>query len=165
MDIQKLSQTYTVRRLEPGDVEQIYNLSRGNTIFYQFHPPFVTRESIREDMRALPPGKEPQDKFYIGFFQQETLVAMMDLIRGYPAEGVMFIGLFMTDPAVQGQGVGSEIIHTCCEYWTKLGYETVRLGVDKGNPQSSAFWKKNGFKQIDSETEQYEMMERVLKKE
>ena len=42
----------------------------------------------------------------------------------------------------------------------QLGYQKIRLGVDKGNPQSFAFWSKNGF-QVTGETE-YIHMERVL---
>ena len=32
------------------------------------------------------------------------------------------------------------------EYLKTEGYKKIRLGVDKGNPQSFSFWKKNGFK-------------------
>lgn len=39
-------------------------------------------------------------------------------------------------------------------------FKKVRLGVDKGNPQSYSFWKKNGFYVI-SENE-YIVMEQLL---
>lgn len=39
--------------------------------------------------------------------------------------------------------------NTCMRYWDMnmklLGYRKVHLGVDKGNPQSYAFWVKNQF--------------------
>ena len=31
----------------------------------------------------------------------------------------------------------------------EAGYSSIRLGIDKGNPQSSRFWKKNGFRVMD----------------
>ena len=46
MEILKLSTKYKVRRLDEGDVDIIYNMSYPNAIFYQYHPPVVTRESI-----------------------------------------------------------------------------------------------------------------------
>ena len=55
MNIQFLSNRYTIRALLPQDAEMIYEVLKANTIFYQFHPPMVTVESILEDMEALPP--------------------------------------------------------------------------------------------------------------
>ena len=93
--ITQLSDTFEVRRLNAEDVDLIYTLSIENEIFYQYHPPFVTKESILKDMAALPPGKTLEDKFYLGFFDGEILTAVMDLILGYPTEDTGFIGLFM----------------------------------------------------------------------
>lgn len=155
-----MSNSYDVRRLRAEDLEQIYALSCGNEIFYQYHPPFVTRESILEDMEALPPEKGWEDKFYVGFFDSERLVAVMDLIRDFPKEGVAFVGLFMMEKKYQGRGVGSKIIGDCMDYLRELGFKTVQLGVDKGNPQSFAFWSKNGFVTIEEKI--YIRMEREL---
>lgn len=57
MNIEILSKRCSVRRLDQRDVDSIYALCRENTVFYQYHPPFVTRESILKDMTALPPEK------------------------------------------------------------------------------------------------------------
>lgn len=140
-----LSSKFTVRRLRTEDIDRIYELSSRNTIFYQYHPPFVTRESIQEDMRAFPPGMEEKDKYYIGFFEKELLVAVMDLILGYPAEEIAYIGLFMMNLNYQKKGIGSWIISECANCLKGFGFQKIYLGVDKGNPQSNAFWKKNGF--------------------
>ena len=90
----------------------------------------------------------------------------MDLIFDYPSDKVAYIGLFMVDPKFQGKGVGTRIIGECCSYWKSLKYQTVRLGVDKGNPQSSAFWEKNYFAETGEEhsngTYDYVLMERTL---
>ena len=139
MKIESLSSVFAVRRLTAEDIGLIYDLCRRNVIFYQYHPPLVTRESITEDMHALPPNKEAKDKYYIGFFENETLAAIMDLILGYPARDIAFIGLFMVNMEYQGKGVGSRIIAECVKYLQTSGFNKIRLGVD------SAFWKKNGF--------------------
>lgn len=159
-EISRLSTNYYVRKLKEDDLETIYQLSIGNRIFYEHHPPFVTRESILEDMKALPPGKEYEDKFYIGFFSENKLLAVMDLIQGFPRENVAFIGLFMMDRQYQGKGIGSQIIQECIQCLRESGFRTVQLGVDKGNPQSFAFWKKNGF--VPTSEDAYIRMEMVL---
>lgn len=158
--ISELSKTFHVRRLDKDDVERIYDLSCGNPIFYRYHPPFVTRESILDAMAALPPGKSYADKYYVGFFENESLVAIMDLILDYPAKEIAFIGLFMTNIQYQHRGVGSGMIGEAAAYLASSGYKKIRLGVDKGNPQSHAFWIKNRFRAISEDT--YILMEREI---
>ena len=160
MNIKLLSNTFDVRRLSIEDTDLIYNLSCKNIIFYQFHPPFVTRESIQEDIRALPVGKDYNDKYYIGFFEKETLVAIMDLILDYPTKDTAFIGLFMMDFEYQNKNIGSKIISECAKYLKILGFHKIRLGVDKENPQSNAFWKKNSF--VVADESEYILMELAL---
>ena len=69
----------------------------------------------------------------------------MDLVVDYPAENVAFFGLFMMDKSMQGKGAGSRIVSECAYFLKRNGYKKLRLAVDKGNPQSKAFWLKNGF--------------------
>lgn len=118
---------YQVRRLEHGDIEAVYGLCQSNPRFYEFHPPFVTRESILEDMKALPPGKTIADKYFMGFWKDGVLTAILDLIVNYPRDKVAFIGLFMTDAAFQKQGVGSGIIQELISALAAGGFEKVRL--------------------------------------
>lgn len=144
-DIGKLSKRYAVRRLTEADVDRIYTLSAANPMFYRYCPPNVTRESILHDMEALPPGMTYEDKYYIGYFEEERLIAVMDLILGYPNEETAFVGLFMMEKVSQGKGIGSAIVGECFAFLDSIGYRFVRLGFAKGNPQSEAFWVKNGF--------------------
>ena len=80
MEISSLSKFFVVRKLTINDVDTIYDMMSKNEIFYQYHPPFVTKESVVEDMEALPPNKSYDDKYYIGFFENDSLVAIMDLM-------------------------------------------------------------------------------------
>ncbi len=111
-------------------------------------------------MEALPSGKSYDDKYYVGFFENNILVANMDLILGYPTEETAWIGLLMTNVLYQNRGVGSGIVRDVCACLKQWGYQKVRVGVDKENPQSNSFWSKNGFRVI-SETE-YRIMELVI---
>ena len=139
------SQKYAVRPLTGWDVGEILALCAGNEQFYRYHPPLATRESILEDMTALPPGKCEADKHYFGFFDKETLVAVLDLIERYPQDDTAYIGFFMTKKERQGFGLGTELIGELLDELRQNKFRKVRLAVDRGNPQSRAFWEKNGF--------------------
>ena len=135
-----------VRRLTEADAAQVCcTLMQGNPLFYRYHPPQPTPESIRTDMTALPPGKAMEDKWFVGFYDGDCLIAVMDLILNYPAADTAFIGLFMTAHDRQGCGLGSRILRDCMARLAAAGYHRLRLAVDEGNPQSLAFWTKNGF--------------------
>ena len=98
-------------------------------------------------MAALPPGKTANDKFYLGYYDNDNLTAVMDLILGYPDEETAYVGFFMTDVSVQGKGVGSTIISDLSQFICSQGYSDIQLGWVKDNPQAEHFWHKNGFKE------------------
>lgn len=145
MNIQCLSQQFLVRYLNEDDLDLIYDLSSKNTTFYKFHPPFVTTQSIIDDMNALPPQKNKEDKYYVGFFDHQKLISILDCILAYPESDTAWIGLFMMNIEYQHQQIGSKIIQEIALYLKKLGYKKIKLGVDQGNTQSLSFWLKNHF--------------------
>lgn len=145
MDIASLSNRYFVRRMAADDIGEIYALCKNNALYYQYCPPFVKEQSIADDMKALPPHKEAFDKYYLGFYDEQKLIAVMDLILSYPDEKTAFIGFFMTDISVQNKGVGSNIIRDLCSRLKACGLTGIRLGWVKGNPHAEHFWRKNGF--------------------
>ena len=101
MNIQFLSNRYTIRDLLPQDAEMVCEVLKKNTIFYEYHPPMVTVESILEDMEALPPNKGYEDKHYVGFFREDTLAAVMDLIERYPNPETALLGFFAMNANLQ----------------------------------------------------------------
>lgn len=150
IDIQNFSNQYTVRQMEKHDVPKIYALCSKNGVYYQYCPPAVTKQSIIEDMHALPANKSFDAKYYLGYFDGDKLIAVMDLIMAYPDEKTALIGFFMIDIAIQNRGIGSEIIEDLCVYLKALGLSGLQLGWVKGNPQAEHFWYKNKFKAIGS---------------
>lgn len=148
MRIELFSKEYKVRILSNTDVDIIYELCSRNSLYYEYCPPYVTRKGILEDMKALPPGKSIHDKYYMGFFLDEELIAVMDFIDGYPEKEIAYIGFFMTDASIQQKGVGTSIIESMCKYLKNLGYGSVRLCWVKGNSQAEHFWIKNQFQPI-----------------
>ena len=106
----------------------------------------VSLDAAAEMLVALPPGKDYKDKFFLGIFDDGTLVGCIDLIRGYPSEFIACVGLLLIAEPYEGRGLGSrafeqvlEVVgdwHTC----TKL-----RLGILKTNEKAMYFWRKLGF--------------------
>ncbi len=167
MEIQKLSVEYEVRKLNDADIEKVYEVMQGNPQYFQYCPPMATAQSIADDMKALPPRTTYEDKYYVGYFMDGILVAVMDLILNFPNKETAFIGFFMMNKDFQGKGIGTEIFNECCFALKKEGYQFVRLGFAKGNTQSEAFWIKNGFARtgVEDKQEHYTVvvMEKQLK--
>lgn len=147
MDIEKLSTKYKVLKIKDDDIDEVFELCKNNPLYYEHYPPFVTHEIIRQEMIVLPDGKSLEDKYYIGFWDKDTLIAVMDLIDKYPNDDTVYVGFFMMNADFQGLGIGSSIIYDIVSY-LKTKYKYARLGYVKSNEQSKNFWLKNGFSKI-----------------
>lgn len=145
MNIQNLSNTYSVRTILDCHLKSVYILCKENVIYYEYCPPMVTIDSLKEEMTALPPGKSIEDKYFIGFWQGDVLIAIMDLVDGYPDKHTAYIGLFMMHKHHQGKGLGSNIIQEVQKKLKLWGYKNIELAYALGNEQSKRFWEKNGF--------------------
>ena len=73
----------------------------------------------------------------------------------------------MVDISCQGRGTGTQIIAQALEALAAQGMTKARLAIDEGNPQSCAFWLKNGFvltgERISNDIAAYLPMERPLR--
>ena len=165
LQIEKLSKQYRVNQLTDADVTTVYVLCKENPLYYEYCPPFVTEDSIRADMAALPPRKTMEDKYYLGFYEGESLVAVMDLILGFPNDETAFVGFFMMNKAYQGKGAGTKLMAEVYERLRESGFQFVRLCFAKGNPQSEHFWLKNGFVPTGVEAQNEGYIAVVLEKE
>ena len=161
LDTAQFSARFTVRPLTAADAEAAAALAAGNPLFYHYHPPAPTPESLRADMAALPPGKRAEDKYFAGYFDGGALIALLDMIADYPQPGTAHIGFFMLAAARQSCGLGSRLVQELLDALRAAGFRRVRLGTDIGNPQSAAFWTKNGFCPV-GETERYIIRGRPL---
>ena len=148
IDINKFSKNYNVRKLNYNDVEMIYSFCKSNTQYYEYCGKEPSIELIERDLEITPPDFPIEQKYYVGFFERDNLVAIMDLEDGYPDEDYAYIGFFMMNSELQGNGIGTQIISEIFEYLRKLGFRKCMLGIDKDNPQSNHFWKRNGFEVV-----------------
>lgn len=166
LKIENFSSNYHVRPITEQDVPTVYNLCLGNPVYYVHLKEEPSTERIIQDLGALPPKKTMADKFFVGFYMEDTLVAVMDLITEYPNPETAFIGWFIMNKAFQGQNIGTAIITEVLAYLKELGFHFVRLGCIKGNEPAKHFWTKNHFLPlgIEVEDEKYtiEVLQRTL---
>lgn len=152
LEINQLSSKYTVKKLVEEDIPNILMVCQGNSVYYKYYKSEPTNENIKDSMRALPSNKSIDDKYFVGFYNEDRLVAVLDLITGYPNEDVVYIGWFIMNKEFQGSGVGTAIIEDIILY-LKEDFSYVKLGYIKGNPQAENFWKKNKFRPVGNEVE------------
>ena len=94
----------------------------------------------------VPEGTPPESKHFVGFYDKDTnLVAILDLITGYPEGDDAFIGWFMVDARMQGQGIGAQIFADVRAAMKGQGFDYLSLGVIPENTEALAFWEKQGF--------------------
>lgn len=92
--ISQFSNQYDIRKMTEDDVDLIFELCMQNKQYYEFCQADMSREQIVNDLRITPPGKQLSDKYYVGYFLNGELMAIMDLIDSYPEDDIAFIGFY-----------------------------------------------------------------------
>ncbi len=145
LDIQALATEYDVRRITEADITDVYRLCKTNKRYYREMHSVPTRESLTEVISELPGDAGTENKFFVGFYDDDNLIAVMDLITDHPEKGSAFIGWFMVEGNMQGRGIGSGIFADVRAALKGMGYSRISLGAVKENEQAVAFWKAQGF--------------------
>ena len=104
-----------------------------------------TVESLTEIISRVPTGADSNDKFFVGFYHEEKLISVLELITGYPEKNDAFIGWFMVDGHLHRQGIGSQIFADVRAAMSAQGYDYLSLSCEKENEDAIAFWKSQGF--------------------
>ena len=75
LDITKITRDYTVKKLGEEDFPAILALYGGNPQYFEAMNQPVPTGGLEEDLAAVPDGKTLEDKYWLGFWREETLVA------------------------------------------------------------------------------------------
>lgn len=105
----------------------------------------ATRETAEEILGPLDPAYAPGVNHVWGIKRRGALIAVADLLDGYPAAGDWNIGLLLIDPEHRRQGVGSQFCKALMSWIASHGGSTVRLIVQQQNPGARSFWERQGF--------------------
>ena len=144
-DVQALGIGYDVRRLTEADISDVFALAKGNGRFYRTLGIRPSRARLTEIISDVPEGAGPHDKCIVGFYEGDELVAVLDLITGYPQQSEAFIGWFMVDAAMQRQGVGSQIFADVRAAMKAQGYSRLEVACPEASEPGMAFWEAQGF--------------------
>jgi len=109
IDVSRFSERYNVRVLTVRDMEDILWLMKNNELYFHYSGSECSPEQVMRDMTALPPGKSPTDKRYVGYYDRDYLVAVLDFVDGYPDSDTAYIGFFMLDHLSRGEGIGAAL--------------------------------------------------------
>lgn len=141
---------YAAARLSAGDVAELQQLhERCSGYFLLIEGGPVRPTSAREDMEALPPGKEAADKFLFEFRPEDgRLVGALELVRDYPGPGQWYIGLLTLDPDARGAGLGTRIYQAARAWIRAQGGHEIALAVLQQNTQAERFWRRHGFVEL-----------------
>lgn len=145
MNVTLTSLGYHVRPISDSDISLVLELYESNPLYFHYCPPFPSKETVKKDMVTIPEGLDKRHKHFLGIWKESNLIAILDLLEGFPNKNMVWIGLFMVHGLKQRNGLGTKIIDTVCEYLTNKGFKSIRLGYVKGNLQTEKFWKKNMF--------------------
>ncbi len=142
--ISDLTQRYQVDSMT-NHLEELAALYQENPQYFSSIGQEVPTENLWEDLVAVPAGKSSEDKCFLGFWDGDKLVAVLELVIDYPDENIAYVGLFMMSASRQRTGEGSRIMEEVFAWLRNDGYTWVELAYAYGNEQSENFWRKNGF--------------------
>ncbi|MGI6221919.1 MAG: GNAT family N-acetyltransferase [Coriobacteriales bacterium] len=146
LDVQSLGTSYDVRRITEADITAVFQLARRNRRYYRSLGIKPSMARLTEIISDIPDGTTETDKFFVGFYAEDgELVAVLDLICGHPEPDDAFIGWFMVEASLQGQGIGSQIFADIRASLKAQGYDHLELKCPKASEEARGFWKSQGF--------------------
>lgn len=144
MDLKKYF-TYDLKNLNEEDLSAIYDLCKKNKKYYEYIRINPTFDNVKEILNEVPPRSSLDKKNCIGFFIENKLIAILDLIEDYPNTDSCFIGLLIIDVDYQSKGIGKDIVNSLFEAIKENSYKRIELGAIEDNVDAIRFWNKMGF--------------------
>lgn len=138
---------FHVEKLDENNLNDIFCICQNNVYYYKCLKETPTIFSVKTILEEVPPNKNFNDKFVLGFFENNKLVAILDLVKDYPKSNNIFIGLFIIDVYYQNKGIGSKVIKRLINILKTIGVSECYLGVVDSNEKAYIFWKKQGFEE------------------
>ena len=142
---EKLSE-YRIVPINEINIEEAFKLMKTNTYFYsktQRHE--LTLDECIDDITALPPNTTLQQKFFIGIYLDDNLIAILDYVEGYPCTNIVYLGFFILHMDMHGKGLGKTFISTFLDSAKINKFEEVKLACYEANEIGYLFWSRMGF--------------------
>ena len=153
LNIETLSSDFKVKRIDEADISDVFNLSRSNNHYYHTINEKPSRKRLTEVISELPDGASDTQKHFVGFYDKDGLIAVLDLITGYPEKDDAFIGWFMVDASRHRQGIGSQLFADIRAAMKAQGYDHLSLKCNALSEEAITFWENQGFKKDNNESD------------
>ncbi len=75
-------------------------------------------------------------------------LGVLDLYLHHPEPGVAHVGLLLLREAVQGRGLGREVVEGLARALAAAGFTALRLSVGDENPGAREFWERLGAEPV-----------------
>lgn len=138
-----------VREITPDDVDVVQALIESDPGYTERITGYPPGPADAQSLLIMRPENLAEDaKVVLGAWEENELVAVVDLLRGCPNDSTAFIGLLEVHGNHQGRGVGATAYRLVAQYvgtsWPEV--RTLRLAVVDTNAATAAgFWIKQGF--------------------
>ncbi|MCT4632809.1 MAG: GNAT family N-acetyltransferase [Firmicutes bacterium] len=134
--------------LTDKNISEIQKLCENtNDYFIMENGKGTSKEEYKEILESLPPGSSMEDKYVFGYYNEDgKLVGLIDIIAGYPNEGIWMLGLLIIDSMERNKGYGEALYREVEKFVKDKGGKTIRIAVFEENKNAFVFWNKQGFK-------------------
>jgi ribosomal protein S18 acetylase RimI-like enzyme len=157
-----------LRAIEPDDVDAVQELIESDPGYTERITGYPPGSSDAQSLLMMRPEGIPEDaKVVLGAWKDDELVAVVDLLRGYPNESTAFIGLLEVHGKHQRRGYGAAAYGLVEQYvagtWPEV--EKLRLAVvDTNADTATGFWIAMGFRQTgEAKPYRYDKLETVAR--
>jgi ribosomal protein S18 acetylase RimI-like enzyme len=132
--------------LQAGDHERLATFCQRCTDFFQLvegRPGGA--EPASTILGPLPAHVASGKKHVFGFDRAGDMVAIAEILEGFPGANDWYVGLLLVAPDARGRGLGAELWGQLRDWIERQQGRVVRLIVQKQNPGAYAFWSRAGF--------------------
>jgi GNAT superfamily N-acetyltransferase len=141
--------TTSCRALSDDDLAALEQLVRDDGGYSQrVHGRPPTAGDAAEILHDRPPTLPSKNKHVLGLFEGTQLIAVADVLRGYPNSSYAYIGLLQVVASRHGRGIGralhAHVLHQI-RGWPEV--TAVRLAIAEPNSaQAAPFWRRLGYR-------------------
>ncbi|ONI67441.1 hypothetical protein BWI15_30390 [Kribbella sp. ALI-6-A] len=138
-----------LRPIEPADVDAVQALIESDPGYTERITGYPPGPADAQSLLMMRPEMLAEEaKVVLGGFEGDELVALVDLLRGYPDPSYAFIGLLQVRGDRQGCGIGRTAYRLVERFVENTWPEVRRLRlavVDTNAKQAAPFWFRQGF--------------------
>lgn len=133
------------------EIEEAFKIYQSNTSYFQIvSKKTPSLEDVKNDKVSVPEGVPLQHLQYGLYSDGAKNIGLIHLLRNYPDNDTVYIGLFLIHGAYHRKGYGKRLMGQMEKSMVKSGYKKIRLGVVEENKAVMRFWENLGFSKIET---------------